>query len=541
MKFMKKYLRINYIIVILFAAFVGIFMLYMNIKSEKLRLASSDYSEGWTLDGDVIDIDSFSSIKKSSSIYKKLPEKINTGDALCFISANSYFEVCIGDELIYSYKQQPNITGNGYGVAYHYINLLPYQAGKTVRFDILSAFRSGRGGRIRMISIENPRQYLTRLAKSQILPFVISSCISVIGVVIFIFCILFDNKKYAVNTMALAAAAISIGLWMAADTNFLRLVTDAVTFSRNTTYICMYLSTVPISIFLYSTTRQRNKTYLTAAGGLTAVYYAVILITRFGLGIDMASANMITAYFVYIFLLSLILGTMIIKDYKYCKAKGIVRDKEYFIVGIISMAICFILDISIYLSGVRSVSGYSTFTRIGFFAFFFSMTMELARMWSNEYASLWRYGFVDELTGLGNRRAYMRYENTIKGIYPYGYVMCDINSLKETNDTYGHGQGDILIKTIANRLKQVFGPHNTFRVGGDEFVAYSFEPTVEEFNAKVESARSLMSGKRCSASIGHAYASVPDTSREKIKKEAETVMYDAKEHYYISNNIDRRR
>lgn len=82
---------------------------------------------------------------------------------------------------------------------------------------------------------------------------------------------------------------------------------------------------------------------------------------------------------------------------------------------------------------------------------------------------------TDELTGLLNRRGFMRFgQETIytslckegSGILFYG----DMNGLKIINDTYGHDAGDIAIKAEAHILKSVFRSSDLIaRIGGDEF------------------------------------------------------------------------
>lgn len=83
----------------------------------------------------------------------------------------------------------------------------------------------------------------------------------------------------------------------------------------------------------------------------------------------------------------------------------------------------------------------------------------------------------DSLTGVFNRRglfsiAEENYKNGIKLGRQPGIVYCDINGLKQVNDTYGHASGDFLIAKIAEILETYFIDGVVSRVGGDEFVIY---------------------------------------------------------------------
>ena len=66
---------------------------------------------------------------------------------------------------------------------------------------------------------------------------------------------------------------------------------------------------------------------------------------------------------------------------------------------------------------------------------------------------------TDTLTGLFNRRHFntrLNYEwnRAIREKNPLSILMIDVDNFKNYNDTYGHLQGDIVLKSIANVLKQ---------------------------------------------------------------------------------------
>ncbi len=83
---------------------------------------------------------------------------------------------------------------------------------------------------------------------------------------------------------------------------------------------------------------------------------------------------------------------------------------------------------------------------------------------------------TDALTGLNNRRAGLEIlENVYKQCKidgkPLTVCFADIDGLKKINDTYGHGVGDNMIRTVAGILKkQLDGEGHVCRLGGDEFV-----------------------------------------------------------------------
>ena len=81
--------------------------------------------------------------------------------------------------------------------------------------------------------------------------------------------------------------------------------------------------------------------------------------------------------------------------------------------------------------------------------------------------------FNDKLTGLHNRN-YMeaRSENIMRaGELPVSFIMADCNYLKQTNDTLGHECGELLLKRVADSIRESL-PEDcvAMRIGGDEFL-----------------------------------------------------------------------
>ena len=83
----------------------------------------------------------------------------------------------------------------------------------------------------------------------------------------------------------------------------------------------------------------------------------------------------------------------------------------------------------------------------------------------------------DALTSLKNRTAYENAKAHLRTLYlaqdlpKFAVVMFDLNCLKEINDEYGHGMGDIYIKNSSVLICNTFKHSPVYRIGGDEFVA----------------------------------------------------------------------
>lgn len=91
----------------------------------------------------------------------------------------------------------------------------------------------------------------------------------------------------------------------------------------------------------------------------------------------------------------------------------------------------------------------------------------------SEHAILSQHAYLDELTGLGNRRSLARYLEAIaaEGVTMIATVLVDIDHFKSVNDGFGHTIGDKVLIRIAALLHASVRPGDlAVRLGGDEFL-----------------------------------------------------------------------
>ena len=80
--------------------------------------------------------------------------------------------------------------------------------------------------------------------------------------------------------------------------------------------------------------------------------------------------------------------------------------------------------------------------------------------------------FTDFITGLPNRRYYVRYvNNRLETKHPFYLACIEIEDFKNINDVYGIQAGDFILKEIAPKLKSVLGKDEIlFKITGGLFV-----------------------------------------------------------------------
>ncbi len=99
-----------------------------------------------------------------------------------------------------------------------------------------------------------------------------------------------------------------------------------------------------------------------------------------------------------------------------------------------------------------------------------------------------RLAFTDALTGLANRRAVdMRLDEALEQHRADGavvsLVVCDLNGLKEVNDSQGHAVGDRLLERFGSVLSlcgAMLPGTLVARLGGDEFCLLAVGPAADE-------------------------------------------------------------
>jgi diguanylate cyclase (GGDEF)-like protein len=128
----------------------------------------------------------------------------------------------------------------------------------------------------------------------------------------------------------------------------------------------------------------------------------------------------------------------------------------------------------LYYNSSKTVNGYGTVLILIFISIF---AVDVCRtimrdIDAGKKAAIYQeLAMTDLLTGCYNRNAYRNDTENWEHLKDVLLVTCDLNNLKQCNDTLGHAYGDLYITDSASMLKKIFSNHgNVYRIGGDEFV-----------------------------------------------------------------------
>ncbi len=120
---------------------------------------------------------------------------------------------------------------------------------------------------------------------------------------------------------------------------------------------------------------------------------------------------------------------------------------------------------------------------------------------------------TDPLTGLANRREFLdRLEQEVQRSQRNGQPLCvvvmDVDHFKDYNDTHGHPEGDLALKTVADTLRQTCRDMDIVaRHGGEEFALVLPETSSREGREVADRIRQSVAAigslkRRISASLG---------------------------------------
>ena len=151
---------------------------------------------------------------------------------------------------------------------------------------------------------------------------------------------------------------------------------------------------------------------------------------------------------------------------------------------------------------------------------------------------------TDLMTGVKNRNYYEKrlreYPGSCKSnlICVYG----DVNGLHEMNNKKGHQAGDVMLHETAAMLQRSFGEEHTYRIGGDEFVAFRVDAQPEAVSSEVERiSRDLeKEGYHVSFGIAVQHKMLGELNMRELVKEAENNMFSAKREFYRQPEHNRR-
>jgi diguanylate cyclase (GGDEF)-like protein len=172
-------------------------------------------------------------------------------------------------------------------------------------------------------------------------------------------------------------------------------------------------------------------------------------------------------------------------------------------------------------------------------------------LWRQAQSGITALAYKDDLTGLGNHRAFRHHAQELMHRSRPGamaVVLIDVVGLKALNDACGHPAGDELLIAVTEHLVERAPDHESvFRIGGDEFAIVIDRAAGQSITAVINGLEQV---SRHFASCGHEHearvsvgfaSNLPDEPWEALFQRADERLREFKRGQYDSGTLPDRR
>lgn len=141
---------------------------------------------------------------------------------------------------------------------------------------------------------------------------------------------------------------------------------------------------------------------------------------------------------------------------------------------------------------------------------------------------------IDQLTQMKNRNAFEFEHDSMPNLckFSLGIVYIDVNGLHEMNNEHGHEFGDKMLKYISSAVKLTFSDELTYRIGGDEFVAFVPDKTSEEVELLLHEMVKKIEQENYHVAVGYEISRIRHISLDDLINKAEKKMLNDKNQFY---------
>jgi diguanylate cyclase (GGDEF)-like protein len=183
--------------------------------------------------------------------------------------------------------------------------------------------------------------------------------------------------------------------------------------------------------------------------------------------------------------------------------------------------------------------GANDFIRIPFSDAEFGSRVNRSMDLHDAYNEIAKLAYMDDLTGLANRRAFFTRANDMfkdSSMFeqPFGLMMLDIDRFKAINDKYGHFAGDMVLKHLSNLLSKAFKGELLARLGGEEFVLLTSDSTTlkdkaEKLCSVVENAIVKVDGQTIQYTVSIGVSTKPSDNIDNFLQRVDELLYQGKD------------
>jgi diguanylate cyclase (GGDEF)-like protein len=335
-----------------------------------------------------------------------------------------------------------------------------------------------------------------------------------------------------------------LGIWSLTENGIMAVLINNRAASSFTSYVSIALIGIPYVMFVRRYLQPTDK-YLYKVLLVLNVVSLITVMSMQLLGIrDMKQTLTLTH-------ISMTSAVLYLPYSLICMAFKGIKTRKFWVTMCSIVCMCPPLFYSLYMyySGSHNVINFSN---VFIFIFVIIFATDVSRsiikdIKEGKKAAIYKeLAEKDMLTGCYNRNCYRNDTENLENLDDLLIVTCDLNNLKQCNDTLGHAFGDKYIADSAKLLKKTFSDFGkVYRIGGDEFcivIPNAIKCNIGELMAwlkKSEGEYNVASEVvKIQIAIGYAiYDPQKDSNVEDIRNRADDLMYQNKAEIKRMNTI----
>ena len=515
-----------------FAFFIAAFAIVIFIVSfafyDSNAIQESDniksFNTGWTVNGKAVDVDS-TPIQYSTTeptVFSNVVPEDMVGKTLEFYTSHQKLYVYFDNKLTYS-LENGTFFNHTAGTAYNVVEVPCDAAGKEIRIEIYNSFEGVANNVCLDFEYGTMQDIFVYYLKKEWFDNVVNILLLVSGlIVLFSGLLLLKYVKSTIDIIYLSLFEVFMAIWALSISGLFNILVGHPSAMNTVSYFSLFLAPLFCLLYVRNSTYGRNlsKRFVTAVLLLHCLYIAVATILQvaniYEYNITLRFYHLILAFEV------VIIAVFFFRNIKREKNSG--RENK------IDKYLLFLLvGVGMDLVSWNITYTYNTIlTRLGILIYTTSIIIKFAKnvfievKENSSKNDLKEIAYTDQLTGLWNRNAFISRISHID-LEKVMVVAFDLNNLKYYNDRYGHDKGDLLLVSMAQTLREVFG-ENAYRIGGDEFEVIMEDCTrdelwtlLEKFESQEEKFNKGEHGIYLQAAYGVGYYQGGDSINDIIK------------------------
>lgn len=446
-------------------------------------------------DDEVILWDDQMEMTQEGNVYRYkgiLPLEDTNEKVFVYNTVHMYLEVFIDGDKVYELKGEKGSAVKTTGFCWNVISLTKDDAGKEIVFQVIPVYNDSKPKDAFYYGTYQAIEH--KILTERVIRFALAVSIALAGIVLLLYDLFVVKKGPDAETiMQFAIFAVMLGIWSVIETQIPDWIFPGSMVIVFLSHLTLMIMPIPFMLFL----RRMYHNGDSKLWGFCCYFNCAVIAVRLLLQIigiyDLRETLLLTHICLLLFV-AVIVG-MTIHEITTNELTGQIKINSVCVMVVLASTV---LELAIYRLGNVSTPLGS----IGFLFYIIMMGIINVRrtrrlMEQAKESALYRkLALTDELTGLSNRMAFredlekrMALDKTTgEGkILPTVIYMFDLNDLKKCNDNYGHDYGDQYIKMAANAIKKTFEQEGRcYRIGGDEFCAWTPYTSLEEINEKLQ-------------------------------------------------------